>query len=215
MPFELKVHQPCTEIVERVQTLSVESVNQWYETIRNDALEMARLKSGFDVKYFTVESVGPFPAHQFHMLMRQQSLAMLELKRLLIDRESLSRDIYQYENSREEERIGFYPDLEIEKAKNEIDSLELSIRNKLAMVEAFEGFRQKLIKEHGDEQFTDEEYQNEEPLYWKWKFQKMVNHYQLQNATGVPEGLWNNIDMAGEQSMIPIAHVPEPLRVTK
>lgn len=202
MPTELVADAQSTDIVARIKNLTIDDVSGWYDELRTDALEMARLKSAFDVKHFTVESVGPFPAHQFHMLLRQQSLAMLELKRMLIDREVLQRDIELLEDSREESRRGYYPDLEIERAKNEIDSLELSIRNKLAMCTAFQEHRLSLVAEHGG-QFTDADFQAEERGFWQYTFQTMASHYQLQATTGIPEGLWKNIGLAGANKELP------------
>ena len=48
------------------------------ESIKNQVLEMAKIKCQFDAEKFTVGKQGPFVASQFHFLMRQYRFALSE-----------------------------------------------------------------------------------------------------------------------------------------
>ena len=165
--------------------------NEKVNEIKKDCLEMARLKSDFDIDKFTVASQGDFIAHKFHFLMRQYSLALHEAKRMVIDREEQARKIKEWEDGKVEE--GKYPDLEIERCKNSIELTELSLANKLAMIDRFEILRVKLTKENG-KPFTDKQYQAEEPAYWKWFLTQRAREQVAQAQTGIQEGVWLNIN---------------------
>ena len=164
--------------------------NEKVNEIKKDCLEMAQLKSDFDIDKFTVATQGNFIAHKFHFLMRQYSLALYEAKRLTLDREEKARQIEEWENGKKVE--GKYPDLEIERGKNEIELIELSLANKLAMIDKFEYLREKLQKENGGP-ITNKQYQSEEPEYWKWFLTERARQQISQAQTGIEAGVWMNI----------------------
>lgn len=171
------------------------------DLIRKDALEMGVLKSEFDIEKFTVRKEGNFIAHNFHFLMRQYSLAMYELKRLLLDVEENDRKIAEYgelddpmvivvTDKGEESK---YVDIEIDRLKNQNELHELSIVNKSKSIEHFEKCRLLLIKQNG-EKFTNEQYQKEMPAYWKWYLSNRAIWQSKERVTGIREGVWENID---------------------
>lgn len=176
-----------------------------YQELKKQFIEMAQLKSNFDIEKFTVKSRSNFIAHNFHFLMRQYSLALYELRRILIDIEEKDRKIKEYQelqgkgrpkvkiftkNGQEEK----YVDLEIEKLRNEIDLQELSLKNKYEMCTQFEEARQKLIEMNGNKPITNEQYQAEEPEYWKWYLKRKAITQSRQRVTGINEGVWENIE---------------------
>ena len=175
--------------------------NDKVNKIKNDCLEMARLKSDFDIDKFTVATQGDFIAHKFHFLMRQYSLAIYEAKRITLDREEKARQIKEWEEGKTVE--GKYPDLEIERLKNGIELDELSLANKIAMIDRFEILRVSLTKQNG-KPFTDKQYQNEEPEYWKWFLTERARQQVAQAQTGIETGVWMNIaNMEAEANLIP------------
>jgi hypothetical protein len=184
--------------------VQVSDVVQWYDSIRGDCLEMGRLKSDFDIEQFTVGSVGPFPAHQYHFLMRQYSIALLELRRLLNDvrKCELRQRAIEHSETVDRWQDSFFVETALEECEIEMETLDLSIRNKRAMCERFEACRKALIQKHGGKRFMDAEYQAEEPAYWTWYLTTLATNYQRQAATGIPEGLFKNLQLASAPPLL-------------
>ncbi len=190
---DLKIAEIPTR-TEEIASIELADIECLYNRIQEDSLEMARLKSDVDVTCFTLGSQYGLPAHTFHFLMRQYSLATLELKRLLEDREVQRRRIEYLTGAQEAPDKDFYPDIEMSRARTQIDMLELSIRNKHAMCRAFEKYRRQLLEKNCG-QFTDEQYQDEEPKYWQLHFDNLSENYDQQRMLGKPEGLLNSLKL--------------------
>lgn len=183
------------------------------QELKDQFIEMAQLKSDFDIEKFTVRKEGSFIAHNFHFLMRQYSLALQEMKKMLLEKEHKRRKVeeceYLLENNIQEKvfYIGDhkeekYIDLYRDELLNQIDSLELSIVNKACMIRGFEACRLKLIEINGGKAPTNEEYQKEEPEYWKWFLAKNALENRRQATTGIPAGIWMNIQHLEEPAVI-------------
>jgi len=164
-----------------------------YGELKAQFIEMGQLKSDFDIEKFTVMSKGRFPAHQFHMLMRQYSLALYEMRRLALDREEHLRKIKYAKKGME---MDGYPDIEIARHQNEIDMIELQMVNKISSLEHFERVRQKLLADHGE--FTNEQYQAEEPEFWKWNMLRLALEEASERMTGIKAGTWQTIQQLEE-----------------
>jgi hypothetical protein len=176
-----------------------------YQELKNQFIEMAQLKSNFDIEKFTVKSKSNFIAHNFHFLMRQYSLALYELRRILIDIEEKNRRIEEYKELQNEGKTKIerkYIDLEIEKLKNEIDLQELSLKNKYEMCSYFEKARQKLIEMNNGKPITNKQYQAEEPKYWKWYLERKAVIQSRQRTTGIDAGVWENIEHLEQPALI-------------
>lgn len=169
--------------------------DEQYQELKSQFLEMAQLKSNLDMEKLTVMSQGSFIAHQFHFLMRQYSLALGEVRRFALDREEKLRDIEKLENNEVPE--GQYQDIEIQRRLNEIDTIELTLANKLAMCNHFEKLRQHLIQVNGGE-ITNEQYQAEEPEFLAWLLKCKAIEQVKQRQTGVEAGVWMNIQYLEE-----------------
>lgn len=165
--------------------------------VLQDALEMGQLKSNFDIEKFTIAKEGKFLCHQFHFLMRQYLYAQSEMRRMLLEKEELERNIKELQLSRTKKwrdpatQLMKYKDLEIKRLQNMLELKEVEAANKVAMCAYFEKCRKKL-KELGGE-FTNEQYQAETPAYWKWFIEQRMKQQRLQAATGIHEGIWENI----------------------
>lgn len=184
-----------------------------FNELKEQFIEMAQLKSDFDIEKFTVKKEGNFIAHNFHMLMRQYSLALSELKRMLIEKEEIERKIKEckamlkngeskllvYEGNGKKEK---YADLYIKQLINQLDLLEINIVNKAMMVRGFEACRVKLIELNGNKEITNEQYQKEQPEYWKWFLQKRAVEQNKQAKTGISEGVWMNIGYLEEPALL-------------
>ena len=73
-----------------------QNIDDLLEELQQHFIEMGQLKSDFDIEKFTVRKEGNFLAHNFHFLMRQYSLTLTELRRMLLDREEQRRYIEKY-----------------------------------------------------------------------------------------------------------------------
>jgi hypothetical protein len=184
-----------------------------FQELKDQFIEMAQLKSNFDIEKFTVKSRGGFLAHEFHFLMRQYSLALHELRRLYLDIEEASRRIEEYrdiikkgqakiEINTEHGKQDKYVDIEIERQKNQIDLQSLSLKNKLEMCKGFEKCRLHLIEKNGGNPPTNKQYQEEEPEYWKWFLKRAARGQARQRATGIQEGVWLNIEHLEQPALI-------------
>jgi len=199
-----------TEILKKI---SLKYVDDKFNELKNQFIEMGQLKSNFDIEKFTIKKEGNFIAHNFHFLMRQYHLALYEAKRMLLDKEEKLKKLKDYE-SREErgETTIFvftekgkeekYIDIEIKRIMNEIDLLEITMTNKICMVDYFEKCRIKLIEINGGKAPTNKQYQTEEPAYWKWFLQKKSLNQFKARETGIEQGIWDTIDMVEETPVI-------------
>ena len=183
------------------------------EKIKEQFIEMGQLKSEFDIEKFTIKKEGNFIAHNFHFLLRQYHLALYEARRMLLDKEEKLRKLNEYEAKQkkgeptvfiigEHGKEEKYIDIEIRRIKNEIDLLEITMTNKICMVDYFEKCRNALIRLNGGKAPTNKQYQAEEPAYWKWFLQKKMLNQFKQKAAGISEGIWDAIDQIEELSVI-------------
>jgi len=171
-------------------------INAKFQELKSEFIEMGRLKSDFDIEKFTVKKEGNFIAHNYHFLMRQYSLAMYEAKRMYLDKEEKLREIEKLNKEKKENY-----DIEIMRRENEIDLLDLSLRNKTGMMDKFEECRIKLI-ELNDGKITDEQFQAEEPEYWKWYLSKKAIDQGRERTTGISQGVWENIHYLEEPALL-------------
>jgi len=191
------------------------------DELQEQFIEMGQLKSDFDTEKFTIKKEGNFLCHNFHFLMRQYSLTLTELRRMLLEREEKRRMSEKYQKmmddgetlvpvlrehaSGAEEFYGteeVWLDLEQAGLWNQIRALEVTMTNKIAMIRKFEECRKVLIKQNGGKPFTNADYQEETPRYWKWFFERKVLREIKAHATGISSGTWENIDMLERPALI-------------
>ena len=188
-------------------------VNERISDLKDQFIEMAQLKSNFDIEKFTVKREGHFVAHGFHFLMRQYHLALYEMRRMLYDREALLRKLAKYRRMERAGKTEFiierehgpedcHVDIEIGRTTNEIDLVEVTMVNKIKMCEGFEAARKKLIELNGGKPPTNEQYQAEEPEYWKWFLSRKALWQAKQARTGIHEGVWENIDNLEQPALL-------------
>lgn len=200
-------------MVDVLKRISLKYIDEKANELKEQFIEMGQLKSDFDIEKFTIKKEGNFIAHNFHFLMRQYSLALYEARRMLLDKEEKLRllDEYEAKEKKNEKRIWVtnehgtkhkYIDIEIRRIKNEIDLLEVTMTNKICMVDYFEKCRNALIRLNKDKVPTNKQYQAEEPEYWKWFLhKKMLNQIKTQKS-GINEGIWDVIDQVDELPVI-------------
>ena len=188
--------------------------NDFLDELQDQFIEMGQLKSDFDVEKFTVRKEGNFLAHNFHFLMRQYSITLTELRRMILNREEMSRYVKKFQKLLDEGvettwvvvpgegRDEKWVDIELARWWNEMKGMEVTMTNKIAMVRKFEEVRQKLIEMNGGKPPTNKEYQEETPKYWKWQMEKLALWQIKAHATGISRGTWENIDLMERQALI-------------
>ena len=205
-----------------------QTTEEFLDELQGQFIEMGQLKSDFDTEKFSIMQEGDFLCHQFHFLMRQYSLTLTELRRMLLSREEKKRQIARYQKmldegitkygtvrstkfdevlppTGDEVRYGDddkWVDIELARVWNELKGDEVTMTNKIAMVRKFEECRKALIEKNGGKEFTNEEYQKENPAFWKWKFEQIVLRQVKAHATGITAGTWENIDFLEAQPVI-------------
>lgn len=198
------------EYLTKFKIPSFEYANKQFQEIKEQFIEMAQLKSDFDIEKFTVRKEGNFLAHNFHFLMRQYSLTLNELRTFLIEVEHTKRQIKEYESKGTEKVIVHqidgsktekYADLYVDFLYNRLDMLDLQIADKSIRCERYEQMRKKIIELNGGP-ITNKQYQAEEPLYWKWFLEKKALAQLCQRRTGIHEGVVENIHYLEETPLI-------------
>ncbi len=198
-----------------------QTTDELLDELQEQFIEMGQLKSDFDIEKFTVKKEGNFLSHNFHFLMRQYSLTLTELRRMLLEREEKRRTAEKYQKMMDdgevyvavlrehsegpEEYYGkedVYLDLEQARLWNQIQALEVTMTNKISMVRKFEECRKELIRQNGGKPFSNADYQEEVPRYWKWFFERLVLWQIKAHATGVSKGTWENIDFLERPALI-------------
>ena len=209
------------KILEKLGIFTLEYVDEEFNKLKDDFIEMAQLKSDFDIEKFTVKRQGNFIAHNFHFLMRQYSLTLGEVRRMLIQKKEYERLIIELNESiknDEKKRLVYtgegkqekYTDLYLDQILNQLDMLEINIANKAMRIIKFEQCRKKLIElNHGI--ITNEQYQAEEPKYWKWFLERKILWQIAQKNTGINEGVLENMQYLEEKALLnPLFQVEFP-----
>lgn len=183
------------------------------EELESQILEMAQLKSEFDVEKYTLATKGPFLASRFHFLMKQYHHAYREAKQMLIERDEMIRTIDDLRKQIEDGNVNkviytnegmkmIWLDLEIDKLKNNIGNLEVALVNKLAMCNMFEKCRLKLIELNGGKAPTNEQFQAEQPEQQKWMLMQQARLQIDSRITGASEGTLLALDWLQEPAML-------------
>lgn len=194
-------------IKQKTNIPSIKYADDKFNELKEQFIEMGQLKSDFDIEKFTVMKQGNFIAHQFHFLMRQYSLALYEMRRMLLDKDVLLRKIEKFSKLKDQEitieegKID-YADIYTKKLSNELDLLEVSVTNKIAMCIRFEEMRLELIKKNGGKAPTNEDHQKEEPQYWKWFIEQKAKEQLKASTTGISEGTWETVRMLEEPAVL-------------
>lgn len=214
-----------------MQLDTLADVSKIMTEVKSDHLEMSQLKSDFDCDKFTAATKGPFIAHQFHFIMRQYTLTLGELNRMLVEREYIHRKVFLLasvdepcnhvscnEKIDKEEGNGeliswvdettnqiLYKDLELRKLQGQLFTLESSIVNKQSMIRNFDKIRKILIEKNGGP-ITNEQYQKEEPEYWAWYLMRLAKLEIESSRSGISTGVLKNVDHLAMDSNIDPSH---------
>lgn len=158
--------------------ITIDNHETYHNKLREQFHEFAQRKSDFQVEKFIACSDSTIPTHIYRHTLAQMRVALTELKRRIIDRERQIRT----RDRAQEQRYEDY-DLDVASAETEIESLTYDIESKLIEVNQYARILEHLETEHG-KPFTNEEYQADEPEYWRRRFARQVYDSMMDRQTG-------------------------------
>lgn len=162
--------------------ITIDNHETYREKLKDQFKEFAQRKSDFQIEKFIACSDSTIPSHQYRHVLSQMRVALTELKRRIIDRERQIRTRdraveHKYKDS----------DLDVASAETEIESLTYDIDSKLIEVNRYAEILEHLEKKHG-KPFTNEEYQADEPEYWRRRFARQLHDSVVDRETGCGPG---------------------------
>ena len=162
--------------------ITIENHDNYHEKMKGQFREFAQRKSDFQIEKFIACSDSTIPSHQYRHVLAQMRVALTELKRRIIDRE---RHIRARDRAQEQAPDDW--DLDVATAETEIESLTYDIDSKLIEVNHYAQILEHLEKEHG-KPFTNEEFQANEPEYWRRRFARQLYDSIMDRNTGCGQG---------------------------
>ena len=162
--------------------ITIDNHETYHDKLKGQFHEFAQRKSDFQIEKFVACSDSTIPSHQYRHTLAQMRVALTELKRRIIDRERRMRARNRAEEQRHEDW-----DLDVAAAETEIESLTYDIDSKLIEVNQYARILEHLEAEHG-KPFTNEEYQANEPEYWRRRFARQLYDSIIDRQTGCGQG---------------------------
>ena len=137
---------------------------------------------------------------KFRHVSHNSYVAMQEIRRMVIERERTMREIdrkqilfKKYQNTeqnlnplKEDDNIADY-DLDIYEKSRQLEDIEIRIKGLSQEVDYMEAICDKLEELNG-KPFTNEQYQEEEPVYWQKRFANQMHQSQIGQQLGIGEG---------------------------
>ena len=185
--------------------ITISNHEAYHEKLRDKFHEFAQRKSNFQIEKFIACSDSTIPSHQYRHVLAQMRVALTELKRRIIDRERQDR-----KRNRALEEVYIDYDLDVAEAETEMESLSYDIDSKLIEVNGYANILEHLEKEHGHP-FTNEEYQSDEPEYWRRRFARQMHDSVVDRETGCGQG--NLVAMREACSPTILPHSPNKIDV--
>lgn len=162
--------------------ITIHNYEDHHDKLRDQFKEFSQRKSDFQIEKFTACSDSTIPSHQYRHTLTQIRVCMTELKRRVIDRE---RHIRNRDRATEQKCEDW--DLDVAVANTEIESLTYDIESKLIEINGYAVILEHLETEHG-KPFTNEEYQADEPEYWRRRFARQLHDSVVDRRTGCGQG---------------------------
>jgi len=168
--------------VDIIPEITIGNHEIYHKKLEGQFQEFAQRKSDFQIEKFVACSDSTIPTHMYRHALAQMRVALTELKRRIIDRERQTRARDRAQEQRHEDW-----DLDVAAAETEIESLTYSIDSKLIEINQYAAILEHLEKAHGAP-FTNEEYQADEPEYWRRRFARQLYDSIIDRQTGCGQG---------------------------
>ncbi|MEA3281680.1 MAG: hypothetical protein U9Q68_03835 [Euryarchaeota archaeon] len=158
--------------------ITVGNYGDYQDHIQDRFREFAQRTSNFQIEKFVACSDSQIPSHQYRHVLVQMRVALTELRRRLTERERAER-----KQARAIEHKPIDYDLDVAEAITEIEHLGYGIDAKLIEINKYAEIMTQLEKEHG-KPFTNEEYQADEPEYWRRRLAQQLHDAVVDRQTG-------------------------------
>lgn len=162
--------------------ITIANYEDCHDALRGRFTEFAQRKSDFQIEKFVACSDTTIPSHQYRHVLTQTRVALTELKRRVIDRERQDR-----KRVRALEQMYEDYDLDVATAETEMESLTYDIDSKLIEVNRYVAILYHLENVH-EKPFTNDEYQADEPEYWRRRFAQQLHDSIVDRQTGCGQG---------------------------
>jgi hypothetical protein len=166
--------------------ITIDNHESYHDKLKSQFREFAQRKSDFQIEKFVACSDSTIPSHIYRHTLVQMRVALTELKRRIVDRERQIRT-----RNRAEDQFDHAPDkdfdLDVAAAETEIESLTYDIDSKLIEINLYARILEHLEDDHG-KPFTNEEFQADEPEYWRRRFARQVYDSMIDRQTGCGQG---------------------------
>jgi len=178
------------------------TVEQQLDKMKDRAGEFAQTRSNFMIEKF-IGCDEYTPITKFRHLAHNSYVTMQEARRLIIDQEKKSRKITKLNKKLEDAKGSADPtaedaDLELYELSRQMEEQEIRIKGLLKEVDYMEHLCEELEKKNG-KPFTSEQFQAEEPEYWRKRFANQMLRAVEGGKTGVGEGNLMSLWMAEEE----------------
>lgn len=170
--------------------ITIDNHESYHDKLRGQFKEFAQRKSDFQIEKFVACSDSTIPSHIYRHTLVQMRVALTELKRRIVDRERQIRTRDRAQESMEHTDIVVGTDdfdLDVAAAETEIESLTYDIDSKLIEINLYARILEHLEDDHG-KPFTNEEFQADEPEYWRRRFARQVYDSMIDRQTGCGQG---------------------------
>lgn len=138
---------------------------------------------------------------RYRHLSHNSYVTMQEIRRMLIERERTCRKLAKLQKQQEEANDPQYNDLDLDiyELSRQLEETELRIKGLLKEVEYMEKICDELERQNG-KPFTAEQWEAEEPEYWRKRFARQMHNAQVGNMLGIGEGNYMSYLMSLEES---------------
>ena len=182
----------------KIRDKRFETIEQRLKKMQQRANEFCQTRSNHQIGKFICEDEYT-PITKFRHVAHNSYVAMQEIRRMVIERERKLREIEKKQElfdayKRGEDVKPFKPDdniadydLDIYEINRQLEDTEIRIKGLSKEVDYMEQICDKLESENG-KPFTDEQYQQEEPIYWEKRFATQMHQSQIGQQLGIGEG---------------------------
>lgn len=128
-------------------------------------------------------------------------VTMQEIRRMLIDRERSIRKLQKLQKRQAESKDLKEDDIDLDiyELSRQLEESEIRIKGLLKEVDYMEAICDELEKQNG-KPFTAEQWEAEEPEYWRKRFARQMHNAQIGNKLGIGEGNYMSYLMSLEKS---------------
>ena len=168
------------------------AIEKQLELMRNRAIEFSQCRSNHQIEKF-IACDEYTPITRYRHVAHNSYVAMQEVRRMMIERERKLRSIEKKQkecNDKNNPKYNDY-DLDIYEQTRQIEDIEIRVTGLMKEIEVMETICTELETKNG-KPFTNEQFQQEEPDYWRKRLASQMHRSQVGAKTGIGEGNYDS-----------------------